>query len=184
MIIKEHPTLGVIVREDGTILAPDGGRSRGFHWTFGCPRPDGYLVVSIRGRQYLVHRLVAETFIGPIPEGHEIDHINRDRSDNSADNLRIVSHRENCYNTSLVDASRARYGMTRREDPDRYRRTVRQEYWRQHPEKMKEQTARQLKRCRSVRFSDGKSRFAPRESAALLLVLPVAQRVFQPKKEK
>lgn len=184
MIIKEHPTLGVLVREDGAILAPNGGRDRGFHWTFGCPGPGGYLVVGIRGRMYLVHRLVAETFIGPIPEGYEVGHVRRNRQDNRAAGLRIVTHKENCYNTSSVDASRARHGITRRENPGEYRRIYHREYWKQHPEKMKEQTARQLKRCRSVRFSDGKCRFVPRESAALLLVLPVAQRVFHPKKEK
>ena len=45
-----------------------------------------------------VHRLVYETFVGPIPEGMVIDHINADRDDNSVVNLRCVTHKENANN--------------------------------------------------------------------------------------
>lgn len=45
-----------------------------------------------------VHRLVYETFIGKIPEGLEIDHINAIRSDNRLENLRVVTHKENANN--------------------------------------------------------------------------------------
>lgn len=47
-----------------------------------------------------VHKLVAETFIGPRPEGMEIDHINRDYLDNRVSNLRYVSKLENMHNVS------------------------------------------------------------------------------------
>ena len=45
-----------------------------------------------------IHRLVAMTFI-PNPENKPcIDHINTDRSDNRVENLRWVTHEENCNN--------------------------------------------------------------------------------------
>lgn len=45
--------------------------------------------------RYYVHRLVAETLIEN-PEGHkEIDHIDRDKSNNSVSNLRWCSRKEN-----------------------------------------------------------------------------------------
>ena len=46
----------------------------------------------------LVHRLVWETFNGEIPEYMEIDHINRDKTDNRLSNLRCVTHRQNMRN--------------------------------------------------------------------------------------
>ena len=47
------------------------------------------------GRLQYVHRLVWETFKGKIPEGKEIDHIDGDTSNNSVDNLQILTPREN-----------------------------------------------------------------------------------------
>lgn len=42
-----------------------------------------------------VHRLVAETFIGPIPEGYIVDHINCNPFDNYVTNLQIITQSEN-----------------------------------------------------------------------------------------
>lgn len=46
-------------------------------------------------KRFLVHVLVMLTFVGECPEGHSIDHINRDRAANSLDNLRYVTISEN-----------------------------------------------------------------------------------------
>ena len=46
-----------------------------------------------------VHRIIAEIFIGDIPEGYVVDHKNRIRWDNRAENLRIVTVAENNLNT-------------------------------------------------------------------------------------
>lgn len=37
---------------------------------------------------------------GPIPDGLFIDHINRNRTDNRIENLRLVTHKENMRNMS------------------------------------------------------------------------------------
>ena len=50
-----------------------------------------------------VHILVAISFLGHIPDGFNkvIDHVDRNRSNNSVDNLRIVTQRENTnYNNT------------------------------------------------------------------------------------
>lgn len=48
-----------------------------------------------KGRLEYVHRMVAETFIGKIPEGMTINHIDENPSNNNVDNLEIVSASEN-----------------------------------------------------------------------------------------
>jgi len=56
-----------------------------------------YLNLRVDGKtkNFSVHRLVAEAFIGKIPEGMVIDHINSNKLDNSSVNLRIVSRQIN-----------------------------------------------------------------------------------------
>lgn len=44
-----------------------------------------------------VHRLIAEAFVPPY-HGQVVDHIDRDRKNNSIDNLRWVTHAENMAN--------------------------------------------------------------------------------------
>lgn len=44
---------------------------------------------------YKVHRLVMAAFVGPCPDGYEVDHINYNRGDNRLSNLRYVTHAEN-----------------------------------------------------------------------------------------
>jgi hypothetical protein len=46
----------------------------------------------------LFHEMVAMAFIGPRPENLVIDHIDRDKLNNKVENLRYVSHTENCRN--------------------------------------------------------------------------------------
>lgn len=62
-------------------------------------RPDGYLQVSLshKGKQYKpkVHQLVAQTFIPKSISTDEVNHIDKDRSNNLASNLEWVSRKEN-----------------------------------------------------------------------------------------
>jgi hypothetical protein len=52
-------------------------------------------------RRFSVHRLVAFAFLGAPPgKGMHVDHINRDTSDNRAENLRWVTPLENALNRS------------------------------------------------------------------------------------
>lgn len=60
------------------------------------PRSNGYCVVTILGKLQQVHRLVCEAFHGAPPgETTDVDHIDMDPSNNSAENLRWVTKSQN-----------------------------------------------------------------------------------------
>jgi hypothetical protein len=74
----------------------------------GFVQTNGYrqLKASIEGKvsRFLFHVLVAKCFIGERPEGLDIDHIDRNRLNNTVENLRYVSRSENMRNTSRYRA--------------------------------------------------------------------------------
>lgn len=47
----------------------------------------------------LVHRLIIETFVGPIPEGKDVCHYDGDRQNPVLSNLRIDTRKNNCADT-------------------------------------------------------------------------------------
>ena len=162
MRIEHHP-IGVWVREDGCVYLPKSGVHPA-HWTFGNKCGRGYMNVQFNGKKYLVHRLLAEAYFGEMmPNGMEIDHSDRDRSNNALDNIRIITHSQNQRNTCAHDRVDARGGTHYYEDAKQYK---------------KEWDARRRKTHKNVRFSDGKCRPIPYEQAAELLKLPVKERVY------
>jgi hypothetical protein len=59
--------------------------------------PKGYRQVGINRKVYKEHRLIYLLLKGSLPE--QLDHIDRDRTNNSIENLRPCSNQENQYNT-------------------------------------------------------------------------------------
>lgn len=80
-------------RQDKLILCKDR-LSRNGYLQVGVSKPKTTLIY--------VHRLVYETFIGNIPEGYQIDHINTIKTDNRLENLRCVTHKENMSNPLTI----------------------------------------------------------------------------------
>ena len=165
--VKVHPTLGILVGTDGHVMVPANGQRKA-HWTFGSPGYNGYLRVGIAGKRYYVHRLVAETFIQyPIPDGYQVDHIDRSRR-NVLDNLRIVTISENHRNTSYHDRVDARGGTHLYEDKRQYQRECQARH-----------NQAKRKTHRYVRFSDGLCRWIPHAESEALLAIPLKERIFK-----
>jgi hypothetical protein len=61
--------------------------------------PQGYWQIQINRRTYGAHRLAWLYVYGEWPK-YQIDHINRNRSDNRISNLRDISRNENLHNTA------------------------------------------------------------------------------------
>ena len=71
----------------------------------GTIRATGYIAVSVNRTLYLAHRLIWMWHNGDIPEGFQIDHIDRNPSNNNIENLRIVTQQENMWNTKAKGCS-------------------------------------------------------------------------------
>lgn len=166
-VLKQHPTLGILVCSDGHIMIPATEKSKA-HWTLGSKQNKGYLRVRINYKEYLVHRLVAETFIPNPEEKQQVDHINRDREDNRVENLRWVDSCENQRNTLKYDRVESRKGTHIFDNRKKYYN----EYYKRNPQKY----IRPLHKY--VLFNDGKKRWITIEHATELLKLPVKDRVY------
>lgn len=85
-----------------------GRRNRGFLWeisNLGRVRRDGIIYnCKLTKSGYcrcavgLIHRIVAELYIGEIPKGYVIDHIDGNKLNNNVNNLRICTQKENVLN--------------------------------------------------------------------------------------
>lgn len=107
---KIHEASGLTVRATGEVYIPETPHHKA-HWTFGCTNKPGYKVLQYKGKQYKVHRLVAETFLIRVEGKDFVDHINRDKADNRLENLRWVSCSENNLNRSQSDVENLVFGV-------------------------------------------------------------------------
>ena len=54
-----------------------------------------------------VHRLVADAFLGERLQGHQVNHIDGDKTNNAVENLEFVSNKENAWHAARVIAGRS-----------------------------------------------------------------------------
>ena len=79
---------------------------------------NGYLRINLgRGNRKYVHRLVAEAFIPNSKNKPQVDHIDGNRTNNRADNLRWVTPKENSlYGGERHGWAAQKLGVTRKHD--------------------------------------------------------------------
>jgi len=90
--IREKDSLGR--RRATRILKPQTNKKGYLH--LALSKGDTY-------KHYLVHRLVAEAFIGERPNDCEVNHIDENKANNRADNLEYVTHTENVRHGTGID---------------------------------------------------------------------------------
>ena len=105
MELREHPEL------TGYYISPYGDVYSNLRGSMKQKKPSlhscGYYTTSIshptKGHigAYYVHHLVAETYLGDRPDSLVIDHIDRDKTNNSVSNLRYVTQQVNLLNRGI-----------------------------------------------------------------------------------
>mgnify|MGYP001205356344 CR=1 FL=1 len=63
----------------------------------GTLNDNGYIIIGALGKRYRAHHLAWFYVYGELPQ--EIDHINKNKSDNRIDNLRLATRSQNNINT-------------------------------------------------------------------------------------
>lgn len=66
----------------------------------GCLDSHGYRIIRIAGKNYRASRLTYTYHFGEITNNLFIDHIDCNRSNDKIENLRLVTLKENAYNTN------------------------------------------------------------------------------------
>jgi hypothetical protein len=89
------------------ICEPSALETGCWEWPSDLLRDDGYARVSIYGTQHLVHRFMYEHFVGPVPEGSELDHLCRNRACANFEHLEAVPHKVNMLRGAGVGSANA-----------------------------------------------------------------------------
>jgi hypothetical protein len=84
---------------NGNLFWKSGGRGRTIGKKIGSLLPNGYVFVQIKGRYFMVHRLIYLMHHKTWPE--YIDHIDCNKSNNKIENLREITKSLNALNVKV-----------------------------------------------------------------------------------
>ena len=84
-------------------------RSNGWIVTPSLNNRSGYIDIRLNGKTYRYHRILAKHFIPNPDDLPEIDHIDRDKTNNSLENLRWVNRSQNLKNRNVEKYGKREY---------------------------------------------------------------------------
>ena len=177
-LIKTHEKSGLPVCSNGSVFIPESRRYKE-HWTCGslCGK---YRIVHHKGKNYSVHRMVAETFIENPNNYPTVDHIDRNPLNNDVSNLRWASYSMQLRNTSQNDRCFEKFGMHFYDNMKECRNRSVKAYIK--TPKGKKVHAEAVKKYRSkfrrLKFNDGKIHYVPLEKAKEFENLKSYQRIY------
>ena len=90
---KKHPILDLECSNKGRVRWLQ--KNCRYHTTFGGKHTCGYLCVEFKRKKYLVHRLIAETFLTNDNNKPQVNHIDTNIYNNAIDNLEWCNQQEN-----------------------------------------------------------------------------------------
>lgn len=106
-IWRAHPSIpGLMLSDRGAVQYKDRRRKCNPHNTW------WYHQLFINGKSYQVHRLIAETFIGPIPPLYVINHKDGNKTNNHVKNLEICTAAQNTKHAHDMGLHPPRYRVT------------------------------------------------------------------------
>ena len=92
-IWKKHPILELECSNKGRVRWFK--RNNIYYTTYGGKHTCGYLMVEYKRKKYLVHRLIAETFLENHQNKPQVNHIDTDIYNNKIENLEYCTQQEN-----------------------------------------------------------------------------------------
>ena len=109
----------IAIEDDTHIYYQDGNiYSKKSNKFVGYINKAGYKRCMINKKLSYIHRVVYEKFIGKIPEGMVIDHMNNNPRDNRIDNLQCITKNENDRKRKVsIDNQTGYLGLTKRNRP-------------------------------------------------------------------
>ena len=116
-LVSYNPETGIFTRLVSTSSNANVGNIAGYI------SGNGYKYFSIKNKEVLAHRMAWIYVYGEL--NGQIDHINRDRSDNRICNLRVINQSENNRNMPIKSHNTTGYpGVSFRKDTGKYRSTI------------------------------------------------------------
>lgn len=94
-ILAYNPDTGIFT----WVVSPRGGTARKGS-VAGCLKSNGYICIRVRGDKYQAHRLAWFYVTGEWPPD-QVDHIDRNKSNNAFVNLRPVTNKQNHENVAI-----------------------------------------------------------------------------------